>query len=485
MAKAGGGERLSRCAAALAALLLCAVTAASCAPAGSPPPPVGSGEPPASRAAAFPKDPPGCRRTLVGVAHPDDDLFFVNPEIERTVRAGCALTTVYLTAGDDGERNPLEARNYARNRANGVRKAYAEMAGAADRWTPADVVTGGRVVQSFTLAGRKPGAEVRLTFMRLHDGMPKGGQKDSMLRLFTGDRREISLFQRGEGYDEKELLTTLTSLIRLSGARRVLTLDHDNASFAFGLDGRVDHADHGIGARYLRKAAYRAGVEPRAYLAYTMTPLAVNLTPSQQAAKERIARWYDAERQCPRERVCVDESLYTKPLPHDHAAWVLRQYEQRHRDPRPGEIMGDIGRTTAFTGRNPEQCLGVRGSAPPSWSVGIAGCDGTGAQRWGFGGDGSIRPRAHGAYCLTAVRTGVLLLRCEASRADQKWRRLPWPDGSWKRSAWRIAGTGDRCLHQEDRTFPRWNQDRYRSPRPGLTPCGTVPDPELYWRIGG
>ncbi|MFE5537943.1 PIG-L family deacetylase [Streptomyces sp. NPDC056519] len=33
------------------------------------------------------------------VAHPDDDLFFMNPGLRRSVRDGSPLTTVYLTSG--------------------------------------------------------------------------------------------------------------------------------------------------------------------------------------------------------------------------------------------------------------------------------------------------------------------------------------------------------------------------------------------------
>jgi len=33
-----------------------------------------------------------CRRTLVVVAHPDDDLFFTNPRVADTVQHGCRVT---------------------------------------------------------------------------------------------------------------------------------------------------------------------------------------------------------------------------------------------------------------------------------------------------------------------------------------------------------------------------------------------------------
>jgi hypothetical protein len=42
------------------------------------------------------------QRSLDVVAHEDDDLLFMNPDIQHDIRAGVCVTTVFLTAGDDG-----------------------------------------------------------------------------------------------------------------------------------------------------------------------------------------------------------------------------------------------------------------------------------------------------------------------------------------------------------------------------------------------
>lgn len=194
------------------------------------------------------KDPRQCRRTLVGVAHPDDDLFFMNPEIRKTIRAGCPVDTVYLTAGDDGKTNRVKALEYVDRREYGVRAAYAEMAEVANRWKQADVRADGLHIRSYRLADKARDADVRLTFLDLHDGGPHGQQANSLLRLFNGSRKNIRPFQGTHSYTEDRLLIVLTELVRLSSATRILTMDHDAASFAFGLDGKVDHSDHGVGA---------------------------------------------------------------------------------------------------------------------------------------------------------------------------------------------------------------------------------------------
>ncbi|MFJ2442018.1 ricin-type beta-trefoil lectin domain protein [Streptomyces sp. NPDC087658] len=420
------------------------------------------------------------------MAHPDDDLLFVNPEIYDTIRAGCSLSTVYFTAGDAGERDLRKSRNYVENRENGVRRAYAEMAGVADRWNSDDVYAAERRIRSFTLSGklpgRKKGQEVRLVFLGLRDGMPHGSRKGSLLRLFDGNEKEIAPLRGGRGYDEERLLKTLTVLVGIAGAERILTLDHDNASFAYGEHGRVDHSDHGMTARYVRKAAYLAGVPLESYLGYTMTPLEENLTPAGKGHKERIFRWYATQRLCPRVRVCEDTHLYKGKLPEIYAQWILRQYPQKYRIPGPGEIMGDIGRTTFFGDRNPEQCLGVEGSASGAGAVGIFGCDGSDAQRWDAGKDGTIRNRLDGEHCLAAAGDRVEIQECRGARAEQKWHRMPWRNGTWKRAAWKIAGHRSKCLYQHDRTFPRWKRDERKYPRLGLVSCDRPDQPELYWQ---
>ncbi|MFD0346121.1 PIG-L family deacetylase [Kitasatospora aburaviensis] len=60
------------------------------------------------------------------VAHQDDDLLFMNPDLLNSIRSGTKTTTIYVTAG---ESNRKPAEPYARNRQVGVQLAYAAMAG--------------------------------------------------------------------------------------------------------------------------------------------------------------------------------------------------------------------------------------------------------------------------------------------------------------------------------------------------------------------
>ncbi|MFB7914463.1 ricin-type beta-trefoil lectin domain protein [Streptomyces sp. NPDC056061] len=418
------------------------------------------------------------------MAHPDDDLFFLNPEILRTIRGNCPVHTVYLTAGNGAVQNRLKALEYVDRREYGVRSAYASMAGAADDWRQSDVRSDGVRIRSFLLAGRPRGAEVRLTFLDLHDGLPHGQEADSVLRLYDGSRRSVHGFLGDVSYDEERLLATLSALVRDSRADRILTMDYDNASFAFGLGGGVDHSDHGITARYFRRAGYALGVPVTGYLAYTMSPMKANLTSAQAADKERVARWYIARRRCRATGWCANVPPYSGPLQEDWKLWLHRQYVQVHRAPRPGEILGDIGRTTYHTGPDPAQCLDAStGSARPG-EVRIRACDGSAGQRWRTGHDGAVGPKSAPGSCLTATGADVRLEPCRGG-AEQRWTRVPWKSPTWKRTAWRIEGGGRRCLYQDDRELPsRWNGRDHPAPQLTLADCSGPARPEQYWQWG-
>lgn len=475
----------SRTPATAAALAVCALLGPACSATPDSAPGAGTTAG-SSRPAAHAKDPEHCRRTLVGVAHPDDDLFFLNPEIRQTIRAGCPVDTVYLTAGDGGRKNRVEALEYVDRREYGVRAAYAEMAEAANRWERADVRADGLQVRSYRLADKARNTNVRLTFLDLHDGLPHGQEPNSLLRLFDGSRKSIEPFRGAESYTEDRLLAVMTALVRLSGAARILTMDHDNASFAFGLGGGVDHSDHGVGARYFRRVGYALGIPVSSYLGYTMSSLKANLTPRESAEKDEAARWYLANRKCRATGTCANVVPFEGPLQKDWSLWIHRQYEQIHRAPRAGEILGDIGRTTYFTGRDPAQCLHAGTGTPNAGAVGIRGCDGSAAQKWDMGHDGTIRPRDDRGSCLTALAPTVGLTRCQPGLRSQQWNREPWRSATWKRTVWRISGSADRCLYQDDRELPaRWDDRDRQSPELKLSDCGARPRPELYWRWDG
>lgn len=77
------------------------------------------------------------------LAHPDDDLYFMNPDTRQLLDAGTPLVCVYLTAGEadgvnkvPGAGRPAPDRAaYSSSRHQGLRQAYATLLGLG-RFTP-------------------------------------------------------------------------------------------------------------------------------------------------------------------------------------------------------------------------------------------------------------------------------------------------------------------------------------------------------------
>ncbi|MEV0786713.1 RICIN domain-containing protein [Streptomyces sp. NPDC050423] len=119
-------------------------------------------------------------------------------------------------------------------------------------------------------------------------------------------------------------------------------------------------------------------------------------------------------------------------------------------------------------------------------SVRIASCDGSPAQKWDIGADGTIRSQRYAGHCLTRTTDSAGLARCETTDKGQRWSSRPWPDRTWKRKAWMIAGEGDTCLLQDDRPLPsRWDAQDNQHPRLGLLGCSAQIRPGLYWSRRG
>ncbi|MER6576398.1 PIG-L family deacetylase [Nonomuraea sp. NPDC001023] len=106
------------------------------------------------------------------VAHEDDDLLFMNPDIHDSIRSGQSSVTVFITAGQlTGLGSTDEQR--ARNRQRGIQDAYARMAGVPDadphaqeEWSRDAWSLAGRQVERYTLTAEP---RVQLVFMNLRD----------------------------------------------------------------------------------------------------------------------------------------------------------------------------------------------------------------------------------------------------------------------------------------------------------------------------
>ncbi|RPE39603.1 GlcNAc-PI de-N-acetylase [Streptomyces sp. Ag109_O5-1] len=208
------------------------------------------------------------------VAHPDDDLYFMNPAVFQGLKAGTRTTTVCLTSGDADGRNPRPGQTgpvpedreaYGRARQNGLRAAYAAMV-LGDRtapWKPATLTTaGGAVAEAYTLADAP---WVTLIFLNIRQhGTPEGPAR-SLHVLWHEEVQQVptlvptgGLVPEVHWYTRTGLVDTLVQIMDLVRPTLVRTLDPDpdrlvhNEAFPQRHDhgDLSDHADHTAAALF-------------------------------------------------------------------------------------------------------------------------------------------------------------------------------------------------------------------------------------------
>ncbi|MFI6447226.1 hypothetical protein [Kitasatospora sp. NPDC050543] len=205
----------------------------------------------------------GTGRIVQIVAHEDDDLLFMNPDLLNGIRAGIPVETVYLTAGDA---NRGEA--YARDRQAGIRLAYAHMAGAQGCgedgngcWTKDEYrpVAGGPVAERFRLNG---GDAVQVVFLNLPEEADSGHLGGDALRKLWNDPAlsTETLDMDGPGevwpqrYDRDALISFLSGLLGDDLATLVRMQDPAPDPLLYPQLPQHDHPDH-ISAAWFADAA--------------------------------------------------------------------------------------------------------------------------------------------------------------------------------------------------------------------------------------
>ncbi|MFI9105311.1 PIG-L family deacetylase [Streptomyces fildesensis] len=247
--------------------------------------PVGpdSGTSPRSSSSALWSDP----GTFVQVvAHPDDDLYFINPDVQRAVETGGTVVTAVLTAAEGDGRNldtGYWARNktapdgaaYSRARHNGLRRAYARMAtGDPDSPWHSEAVrlTDTIVMQCDILRARQ---HVRLCFFQVAhsfrgaDSAPSGAAyglaslwrrtTDAAATLVVAD----SPVSQVQEIRHEDLVQALVALLEMYHPTVVRTLDPDPEHDGGKKDTHVDsdHQEHTATAQFALEAVrlYRDG----------------------------------------------------------------------------------------------------------------------------------------------------------------------------------------------------------------------------------
>lgn len=190
-------------------------------------------------------------------AHPDDDLYFLNPDVMQALAEGCPVTSVYLTAGEaNGVNAPQDEKpdyeGYAAARQYGIRAAYAAMA-VGDResaWRREVRRLPGEVV--FETATLVAAPHVTLAFLNLRAPLDAAdGGANRLYWLWTG-RRDAQPYLRPTDSPlpapgrlrREDVLAVLRSLLDTAAPTVVRTLDPAPEHLKYDADDGADYSDH-------------------------------------------------------------------------------------------------------------------------------------------------------------------------------------------------------------------------------------------------
>ncbi|MFF5387293.1 PIG-L family deacetylase [Streptomyces sp. NPDC013012] len=273
------------------------------------------------------------------VAHPDDDLFFMNPDISQSLRSESPLTSVYLTAGEsdgvnarprDAAKPAADKAGYAEARQNGIRAAYAEMA-TGSRTSPWDRVAiptaGGAWAELDTLRA-KP--QVKLVWLQMHEAGSISGDRPRSLNGLWHGRVPALGSQRSSGtpvaadfsYTAEQVVATVTGLLERFRPTFVRMQDPTPGTHP-GSGAYRDHQDHLYGARFLQEALDRYAKRPghphvtvQNYLGYPTGALPHTLDAETAGAKLKTLKtyaWLDGVADCGTLAGCGDLKVAARP----------------------------------------------------------------------------------------------------------------------------------------------------------------------------
>ncbi|MFF2863539.1 PIG-L family deacetylase [Streptomyces rubiginosohelvolus] len=326
------------------------------------------------------------RRALVLqlLAHPDDDLYFMNPDTREALDAGTPLVCVYLTAGEadgvnkiPGASRPAPDRAaYSSSRHQGLRQAYAELLGL-DRFTPwqksVAALHGGHRAEVNVLADGVRRVELVFLNTAMHTGRGRPGlpslwwDRRLVLRTVVADNSPLS---RAGSYTYESLIDVLTGLLAEYRPTVVHTLDPDpDLQFSSEYErrrdseqrGYSDHADHTAAGcfawaaliRWVARATGRGEPVPgfvvASFRGYYNRHWPKNLPPAvlERKAAHLVPYGGAPDWECGNPSGCGDYNVGgDRPLT-NRKGWV-RSTHHRYPGPRTQVAAGADGRLTAY-----------------------------------------------------------------------------------------------------------------------------------------
>lgn len=188
------------------------------------------------------------RSILNVVAHEDDDLLFMNPDVNEAIRRGDCVRTVYVTAGDSGNDHL-----YWLGRERGSKAAYAAMLNQQDNiWI--DRIGRLEPNEFISVSALRNVSQISLIFMRLPDGNLNGNgfgasHHQSLARLRSGRITNVVSVDGQSSYTADQLTRGLATLMDYYQPTEVWTQLPYSASRQL-----TDHSDHVAVGKFAKDA---------------------------------------------------------------------------------------------------------------------------------------------------------------------------------------------------------------------------------------
>jgi hypothetical protein len=253
-------------------------------------------------------DPPAVEpaETLIVIAHFDDDMIFMQPDLHTALTSG-SVTTVYVSSGDQRHGSARAAHSFM-----AARMGYSSVTGSLD-WNCGYISLAGSPAQLCRLRDQP----VSLIALDIVDGEKFGELKHSPLHLVEGLVPDLPILGRIEGRATvASTVAELSEIIALTRPAEIHALDlasthgYDHSghmfSAAFALWGAAD-------ARYAGPIRWHRG--------YSVDPEPVNLSDADYATVKPMLGYFEA---CYTR--CGPCGTSCQKLDPDHDSRMRRQY---------------------------------------------------------------------------------------------------------------------------------------------------------------
>lgn len=179
-----------------------------------------------------------CEKTVMNfVAHQDDDILFMNPDLIHDIKAGRCIRTIYMTAGDAGS-----STAYWIGRQRGSEAAYDSMMNKPNQiWVERLIeISKNRFA---TIANPIGNTSISLIFLHLPDGNVDGSgfpsdSHESLGKLAANRINTIHSIDKSSSYTAGQLVDSLVSIIHTYQPNDI----HTQSSYRG--ERYLDHSDH-------------------------------------------------------------------------------------------------------------------------------------------------------------------------------------------------------------------------------------------------